>query len=181
VASSTTKLMTFAEFERTPEPPNGFRQELRHGELVNVPPPKIEHSRVQWRIRHLLESAAGVAGIVTTEIGFRVRDREYRIVDVAFVSKVRWDSAKDYLDGAPEIVVEVLSPSNSATEMIERERLCLENGCQEFWLVDPELQLIRISTPDGRAVTYRAGQEIPLPLLNGGCLAVSAIFESTEN
>lgn len=181
MAGTTTKLMTFAEFERTPDPPNGFRQELRHGELVNVPPPKIEHSRVQWRIRRLLESAAGAAGIVTTEIGFRVRDREYRIVDVAFVSKVRWDSAKDYLDGAPEIVVEVLLPSNSAAEMIERERLCLENGCREFWLVDPDLQLVRISTPDGRAITYGSGQDIPLPLLNSGLLAVDAIFAPAES
>jgi Uma2 family endonuclease len=180
VAGTTTKLMTFAEFERTPDPPNGFRQELRHGELVNVAPPKIEHSRVQWWIRRLLESAAGAAGIVTNEIGFRAKSMNYRIVDVAFISKARWDSAKDYLDGAPDIAVEVLSPSNSATEMIEREKLCLENGCLEFWLVDPEMQHVRISTPDGRAVTYSSGQEIPLPLLSGGSLAVNAIFAPTE-
>jgi Uma2 family endonuclease len=174
--------MTFAEFERTPDPPSGFRQELRHGELVNVPPPKIEHTRVQWRIRRLLESAAGAAGIVDKEIGFRPRrEDEWRVADVAFVAKARWDLASDYLEGAPEIVVEVLSPSNSAAEMIEKETICLENGCQEFWLVDPGLQLVRVSTPDGRAVTYRNGQDIPLPLLNDGRLAVSEIFASAES
>ncbi len=120
MASSTTKLMTFAEFERLPDPPGGLRYELRHGEPVTVPPPKIEHSRVQWRIRRLLESAAGAAGIVDKEIGFRPRrEYEWRVADVAFVSKARWDLAEDYWEGAPEIVVEVLSPSNSATEMIE--------------------------------------------------------------
>ncbi len=180
MAGTTTKLMTFAEFERLPDPPDGFRYELRHGEPVKVAPPKIEHSRVQWRIRRLLESAAGAAGIVDKEIGFRVlREHEWRIADVAFVSKARWESAEDYLDGAPEIVVEVLSPSNSAAEMIEREKLFLENGCQEFWLVDPELRLVRISTPDGRAITYRSGQDIPLPLLDGR-VAVDAIFAPSE-
>lgn len=175
MAGTTTRLMTFAEFERMPDPPDGFRVELRHGEPITVAPPKFQHSRIQWRIRRMLESAAGDAGIVDKEIGFRVCEHNYRIVDIAFVSKARWDSAQDYLDGAPEIVVEVLSPSNSAAEMIERERLCLENGCLEFWLVDPEQQLVRVSTPDGRAATYGSGREIPLPLLDGS-ISVDAIF-----
>jgi Uma2 family endonuclease len=181
VAGTTTKLMTFAEFERLPNTPEGFLYELRHGELIKLTPPKIEHGRVQWRIRRLLESAAATAGIVTNELGFRaLPDHEYRVADVAFVSKARWDAAKDYLDGAPEIVVEVLSPSNSATEMIEREKLCFENGCREFWLVDSELRLVKVSTPDGHSIAYHAGQEIPSPLLNGGRLAVDAIFALAE-
>lgn len=177
MAGTPTKLMTFAEFEQLPDPPEGFRYELRHGELFTVAPPKIDHSRVQWRIRRLLERAAGAAGIVDKEIGFRLlSEHEYRIADVAFVSRARWDSAEDYLAGAPEIVVEILSPSNTVAEMLDREKVCLENGCQEFWPVDPGLKLVRISTPDGHAITYHSGQEIPLPLLNGARLAVDAIF-----
>ena len=63
MATTTTKLMTFAEFEQLPNTSEGFPYELRHGELVKVAPPKIEHSRVQWQLRRLLESAAGDAGI----------------------------------------------------------------------------------------------------------------------
>jgi len=182
VATTTTKLMTFAEFERIPNPPEGgFPYELRHGELVKVAPPKFQHSRVQWQLRRLLESAAGSAGVVTIEIGFRaLPEYEYRIADVAFISQARWKGAKDYLEGAPEIVVGVLSPSNTMTEMLDREKLCLENGCQEFWVVDIERRQVKISTPDGRTITYRAGQEIPLPLLNGGGISVDAIFSPAE-
>jgi Uma2 family endonuclease len=180
VASTTTKLMTFAEFEQLPDR-EGFRQELRHGELIKVAPPKMMHTRVQWQLRRLLERAAGTAGIVDKEFGFRpVAEHEFRIADIAFVSKARWDSAKDYLSGAPEIVIEVLSPSNTVTEMLDKEKLCLENGCQEFWIVDPSLHLVKVSTPDGHTITYRAGQEIPLPLFNGGCLAVDTIFTPAE-
>ena len=175
MATTTTKLMTFAEFEQLPNSPKGFRQELRHGEVIDLAPPKLNHSRLQWQLRHLLERAAGDAGIVTMEIGFRpTQDRNYRIADVALISKVRWNSIEDYLFGAPEIVVEVLSPSNTATEMLDKEKLCLENGCQEFWIVDPTLCLVKVSTPDSRAVTYSAGQEIPL--FFGGSLSVDAIF-----
>jgi Uma2 family endonuclease len=81
---------------------------------------------------------------------------------------------------SPEIVIEVLSPSNTMTEMLDREKLCLENGCQEFWVVDIERRQVKISTPDGRTITYRAGQEIPLPLLNGGRISVDAIFAPAE-
>jgi Uma2 family endonuclease len=179
VATTTTKLMTFAEFEQLPNPPEGFPFELRHGELVKLVFPKMKHSRVQWQLRRLLERAAGQAGIVEKEVGFRpVPEHEYRIADVAFISKGRWDTAEDYLFGAPEIVIEVLSPSNTATEMLDKEKLCLENGCQEFWIVDPTLQLVKVSTPDGRAITYSAGQEIPL--FFGGRLAVDSIFATAE-
>lgn len=39
----------------------------------------------------------------------------------------------DYLRGAPDLIIEVLSPSNTATEICDKEKLCLENGAREFW------------------------------------------------
>jgi Uma2 family endonuclease len=182
VATTTAKLMTFAEFERIPNPPEGgFPYELRHGELVKVAPAKLQHTRVQRQLRRLLESAAGSTGVIDKEIGFRaLPEYEFRIADVAFVSTARWEGPEDYLVGAPEIVIEVLSPSNTMTEMLDREKLCLENGCQEFWVVDIDRRQVKISTPDGRTITYRVGQEIPLPLLNDGRIPVDAIFAPAE-
>ena len=59
--------------------------------------------------------------------------------------------------------------------MLEKEQLCLDNGCQEFWVIDPKRRIVRVSTPDGHSKTYQTGQQIPL--LFGGELAVAAIFE----
>jgi Uma2 family endonuclease len=183
VASTTTKLMTFAEFERLPIP-EGWRLELRHGELFKVPPPKYVHFMIQQILRDLLDQAGAGAGRAYTEVGFRpTTEHEYRVADVAYAANSRWIAAsgQDYFLGAPDLVIEVLSPSNTATELNQREKLCLENGCREFWLVDPELRLVKVSTPDGHSMTYRAGQEIPLPLLNDGQLAVDAIFSSVQS
>ena len=44
-------------------------------------------------------------------------------------------------------------------------------------VVDPDRRQVKISTPDGRAVTYQSGQEIPLPLFGNAKMAVNAIFE----
>jgi Uma2 family endonuclease len=167
--------MTFADLERLED--DGSRYELRHGVLVKRVPPKHSHHLIQRQLRRLLESAADDAGEITNEFGFRgLPEYEYRIADVAFVSKTRWDriSPEGNLEGAPDIVIEVLSPSNSAAEMLDTEQLCLGNGSHEFWLVDPDRRQVRISTPDGRAVTYKSGQQIPL--LFGGSLNTDAIF-----
>ena len=181
MATTTTKLMTFAEFEQLPNPREGFRLELRHGELFQVAPPKLDHSRVQWQIRRLLERAAGDAAIVTTEFGFRpTPENNYLISDVTLASMERWNSTdpEGYFSGAPEIVIEVLSPSNTATEMLDKRNICLENGSREFWVVDTDHRQVEVSTPDGHTITYKSGQEIPL--FFGGSLAVGAIFTAAE-
>jgi Uma2 family endonuclease len=171
--------MTVEEYSRLPEQSGEFYYELHHGELVKVSRPKARHYKTQRRLRQLLEAAAADAGIVDTEIPFSaVTEYELRVADVAFVSRERWEQmAPDvYLQGAPDLVIEVLSPSNTAEEILDKEKLCLENGCREFWVVDAKRRQVKVSTPDGLTKTYHDGQEIPLPLFRGGSLRVDSIF-----
>jgi len=177
VATSTTRLMTFAEFEQLPDPQFG-RYELRRGEPVIVAPPKLKHSTVQRRLRRLLEAAAGETGIVDSEFGFRpLPEHEFRIADVVFIVQTRWQKIDldGYFEGAPELVAEILSPSNTKKEMLDKRKLCLENGSREFWVVDIEHRKVEISTPDGQTINYQAGQQIPL-FFAATALAVDAIF-----
>ena len=179
MATSTTRLITFAEFERLPDPQFG-RYELRHGEPVIVAPPKLKHSTVQRRLRRLLEAAAGEAGIVDSEFGFRpVPEGEFRIADVVFVSLARWQGIDldGYFEGAPELVVEILSPSNTTSEMLDKKKLCLENGSREFWVVDIDHRQVEVSTPGRRPITYTSSQQIPLFFAVGAHVNVDAIFE----
>ena len=60
--------------------------------------------------------------------------------------------------------------------MFDKEKLCLENGAREFWVVDPDHRQVKVSTPDGRTVTYRSGQQIPIPLCGKATVSVDAIF-----
>jgi Uma2 family endonuclease len=50
-------------------------------------------------------------------------------------------------------MIEVLSPSDTEMEIREKIALCLENDCREFWVVNPRLLQIQVSTPDGVART----------------------------
>lgn len=176
--ATTTGLMTVEQFRQLPE--EQFRHyELRHGELVKVTPPKFKHYRIQNRLVDVLRSIVPSGAFVGMEFGFRaLPEHELREADVAYVTKKRFEAIdpEDNLHGAPDLMIEVLSPSNTAAEMNEREKLCLENGCQEFWTVDAKLRQVKVSTPDGITMTYRAGQEIPLRIFGGGSLQVDAIF-----
>lgn len=180
MATTPTRLMTFEEFAQLPEP-KGFRYELHHGELIEVPPPKKTHSRVQYRLRLLLEKAAGPDAIVDKEMPYRpVPEHEYWVADVVYMTTQRWDRIEDYVSGSPELVIEVLSPSNTASEMRDKRKLCLANGSVEFWVVDPQQREVEVSTADGHSVIYSAAQQIPLFFSPGSHIAVDAIFESAE-
>ncbi len=61
-------------------------------------------------------------------------------------------------------------------EIYDKEKLCLENGAKQSWVIDPDRRQVKVSTPDGRTVTYRGGQEIPRDLFAAN-LAVDAIFD----
>jgi Uma2 family endonuclease len=179
MGATTTKLMTFAEFEQLPDEVCR-RHELRHGELVEVPPAKFKHRWIQDRVCLLLSSACGGAGYVSVEFGFRaLPEGEYRTAGVVYISPERYAAARgsDYFQGAPDMVIEVLSPSNTKAEMRDKAALCLANGCLEFWVLDEKKRQVAVSTPNGVTIAYHSGQVIPLRLFGDASLAVDRIFE----
>ncbi len=176
--ATITGLMTVEQFQSLPEA-GPFYYELRHGELVRVTRPKFKHARIQRQLRKLLESFAGESGVVDTEVAFRaLPEHELRVADVAYISQERWEQINpdDWLAGAPDLVIEVLSPSNTVTEINDKEKLCLEHGCREFWSVDADLRQVKVSTPEGLTTTFQTGQQIPLRVFGGGSLVVDDIF-----
>lgn len=171
--------MTVAEFQKLPEDAGPVYHELRHGELVAVSRPRLKHIQIQKRVERLLEAAGGETGMVVMEFSFRpLPEHEFRVADVAYVARDRWERADPEGDfmGAPDLVIEVLSPSNTVSEIYDKEVLCLENGAQQFWVVDPIRRQIKVSTPDGLTITYRSGQAIPLPLFGPAAVGVDAIL-----
>lgn len=180
MAATTTHLMTVEEFRKLPKDDGPFYHELRHGELVSVSRPKIKHSLIQDRLLDFLKPLARPLGRAMAEFPFRaLPEYELRDADVAFVTKERLDATDpdDNLHGAPDLAIEILSPSNTAAEMYDKEKLCLENGAKEFWVVDPARRQVKVSTPDGHTVTWHSGQELPLPLFGNARLPVDKIFD----
>ncbi|MBY0374970.1 MAG: Uma2 family endonuclease [Bryobacteraceae bacterium] len=178
--ATTSAILTVAEFARLPQPSGGVRLELRHGEVIELPPVKKLHTRIQKRLVSLLEAHADPSAyLVDKEFPFRpAAEHEVWIADVALYSRAAWDSTPDddYFRGVPALVVEVLSPSNTASEMLEREELCLGSGGLEFWLVDPARQTIKIIRASGQSVLLHTAGQIESTLLTAP-IPVRRLFE----
>ncbi|MGI8744520.1 MAG: Uma2 family endonuclease [Bryobacteraceae bacterium] len=179
--STTAALMTVEEFQELADPP-GFYLELHHGEVVQLTRPKYKHFKIQTRLNDAFNRINGQYGISACEFAFRPKpEHNLWCADVAFVSKARERAIdpEDYLAGAPDIVVEVLSPSNTVSEMLDKKTICLENGCREFWVVDPRRKLVEVTRAEGTSKIYRLGDSI-LVLPGNGEITVNEIFSEGE-
>ncbi len=177
--ASVTPTITVEEFRRLPEDSGPVYHELRHGEVVAVTRPKLKHFLIQRNLRELLTPHAEPGSCVDTEVAYRpLPEYELWVADVAYVCAERFREADpdDNIRGAPELVVEVLSPSNTAGDINEKVGICLANGSREFCVVDPGRAQVRVSTPDGQTVTWQADGEIPVPFGNRAKLKVSDIL-----
>ena len=170
-------LMTVEQYRALPGRDDVI-QELHWGQVVLLTFPKKVHTKLQSRLLDLLRPHAEAKGLVAVEFPFRaVPEYDLRAADVAFVSQSRWDATEenDNLHGAPELAIEVLSPSNTAAEIREKAALCLADVAEEFWVVDPQRRNAKVMRRQGGTLLYDLGQSIPLVLF-GGELSVADIF-----
>ena len=144
MSALATKMMTAEEFALRPKPANGSREELVRGEVVTMPPPSFRHGEIQLAIGSELRAyvRAHKLGRVTVESGVKTDEDPdtVRGPDVAFWGVVRLPVGTTplvYAEFPADLVVEVLSPSNSHRKMATKVREYLEHGTRLVWVVDP--------------------------------------------
>lgn len=105
----------------------------RHGHIVMSPPPAFSHGKRQAKIAGLLIKLMP-AGETVTECPLSTSDG-VKAIDVAWLSPTRHENATEpiVLEHAPEICVEIISPSNPTSEIHEKRALYFEAGAQEVW------------------------------------------------
>ncbi len=155
--STTARLITADELLRMPH--DGFRHELIDGELRQMTPAGIEHGmrvgELHWRLGEFVHRN-GLGHILAAETGFVLscNPDTVRAPDIAFVRADRvQDPPRGFFPGAPSLVVEVVSPSDTVYEVEQKMRGWLDAGVELGWVV----------TPSARTVTvYRSHNDIQL-------------------
>jgi Uma2 family endonuclease len=160
--------------------------ELIEGELIEMPPPGLEHAQVENQAAFLLTSynkKVKLGRVLTGEAGFYTHghDHQVRGADVAFISYNRWPAdqpVSGYGRVAPELVIEVVSPSDRADKIEEKVQEWLDFGVLLVWVIYPQTQRIHVFRQNYQSVILRTEDTITGdPVLSGFSAVVREFFE----
>ena len=138
--------LTVKDYRATPE---GTRYQLIEGDLYLMSPaPNRLHQIIVLNIAEMLRTflrRCPVGEVYVSPIDVYLDDNNVVQPDVVFVSTARRSVlTDDGMHGAPDLVVEVLSPSTTQLDKTMKRRVYVRTGVKEMWLVDPLLQQIHI-------------------------------------
>jgi Uma2 family endonuclease len=179
---TTTKLLTAEEFSLLPA--TQMRRDLVQGEVVETMPTGFRHGRLAFVFGKKLDNWAEEhnAGVVGVETGF-ILDRDPDVVrapDVFFVRTERLppgELPETFADLAPDLAVEVISPSETANEIREKVQDYLAAGTALVIVIYPKTRELVAHTPDGLARTFRSGETFTAPdVLPEFSCAVAELF-----
>jgi Uma2 family endonuclease len=178
---ATKTLMTMEQFEALPEK-EGLKYELDAGVLITVlASPGLFHNMIRDRLG--LELYAFVKGhklgLVVWETEFQLSEATVRIPDLAFIRADRLEGIDVHqrLQGAPDLAVEIASPSDKPDDLARKAQQYLAAGARAVWVLYPEARLAYLYRPGERIEVRDDSQSLDnAELLPGFSVALSAIF-----
>ena len=174
--------MSYADLERMPE--DGRRYELYDGEVFVVPAPLPRHQITQQNIVLLLASYARETGGFAIQSPIDIVFSDYDVLqpDVVFFTAARGHlvDLDRVIRDAPDLCVEVLSPSTASTDRGKKTQMFARYGVPEYWIVDPVAATIEIYELDAGRFELRrtiSGDDAVTSRTLPGCSFVaSSIF-----
>jgi Uma2 family endonuclease len=182
---SAPSRMTYQDLLRLPE--DRLRHELIEGEHIVSAAPTLRHQLVAFNLAFAISAfvrprALGKVFMAPVDVLFS----QFDVVepDVLYVSKTNAPRLRErYVEGAPDLAIEVLSPSSARIDKVRKLRLYERHGVREYWLADPAtdtLEVYRLTARGGLALqaslSHAAGDVLETPLLAGLRIALSEIF-----
>ena len=168
-------------------PDDGKRHEIIDGDHYVTPAPKTKHQKVSFNLTVGIGSFVkqrGLGLLLAAPSDVFLSDENVVQPDLLFVSTARASIVtEDNIHGAPDIVVEIISETTRKKDEVTKRKLYERFGVQEYWVVDPELETIKIfrRARQGYAhaveLSKEAGDILTTKLLAGFDLALTAIFE----
>ena len=181
----TGRKFTYEEFLETPE--TMIRCEIVHGEVI-VAGPSLHHQRISRHIfrpvdRFVAEQELGDVFYAPVDVIVRRDPLQVRQPDLLFVSNERANILGDRIEGGPDLVVEIISPSNTRAEIESRLVDYASINVRECWLVYPQIHAAEVLRLEGgewrRAYIRGAGERIDSAVLPGLELDIASFFEGT--
>jgi Uma2 family endonuclease len=164
--------------------PDDERYELINGSLMMVPAPNRKHQRVLGKLYRELDRFTerhGLGEMYMAPFDVVLSDSDVVQPDLLYISRAREDRLTDKnVRGAPDLVIEILSPSTADKDLGTKHELYERHGVLEYWIVDPDAETIAVHRPrDGRlelAETFERHDTLQTALLDGMQFKLAGIF-----
>jgi Uma2 family endonuclease len=123
--------------------PDQPRTELIRGRLYACPSLTTSHQLAVATLRTHFEPIEAAGGLAfTLPLDVHLADHSVVQPDGIVVSAGRLEIVRDWVEGIPDLLVEVVSPESGRTDRLEKLMLYAESGVPEYWIVDLDLQVI---------------------------------------
>ena len=177
--------LTYEDYLQFPD--DGKRHEIIEGDHYMTPAPRTKHQKISINLATAMAAFAkqkSLGVVLTAPCDVILSDENVVQPDLLYVSAARAAIVtEDNIQGAPDIVVEIISESTRKKDEVTKRKLYERFGVQEYWVVDPELEIVKVfkrtQQKYGRAteLSKETNDVLATELLPGFNFAVSEIFE----
>lgn len=187
---TTTTTSKYTENELFNLPKDGFRYELVRGELIKISPAGFEHGMIAMRLARSLATYVeenNLGEVFAAETGFKISSNPDTVLaaDVSFVSNKRFEQIKPQKGfgiGAPDLVAEVISPSDSFQYVEEKVTNWLDAGTRLVIVVNPSKKSVTLYRSKTEITILSKQEEIHgQEIVPGWKMKISDLFKERNN
>ena len=182
VTQKTKPKLTYEDYFKTPD---DERWELIDGELTMSPSPKRAHQRNQMKLGSRMSFFVEEKdlGEVYSDFDVVLSNTDTVRPDLIFIVKDRLHIVtEDNVQGAPDLVVEIRSPSTARYDWTVKRELYARHGVKEYWLVDPEAATVAVLLLDGGALkvagVYGEKDTLVSAVIDGFSIVLADVFRA---
>lgn len=182
------KKLTYQDYLLLPEEP-GYRFEILEGMLIKEPSPNVPHQRVSRNLQRILEDYFWKVDpngeVFNAPLDVTLHDINVVQPDLFYVSGEQEVIVKETrVDGPPTLAVEVISPSSSRKDRLQKLRIYQKNKVQHYWLVNPQEKTLEcFALRDGIYALLASGMDediIEHPDFNGLSIALAELWNKRK-
>lgn len=180
--ATTVQSLTYADLDRIPQEREGDRHEILDGVLVVTPSPIPLHQYASADLFAVFDGFVRprrLGRVLTAPIDVVFVPRQVAIPDLVFVSRDRLHIiGPKSIEAAPDIVVEILSPSTRGRDLGKKMALYARFGVREYWILDPVARTIAVRAlrGDHYDLLPNVGGIVRSEVLPGLTIDVAAFF-----
>lgn len=161
-------------------PDDGMRYELLDGELYVSAAPSKRHQRLLGRLYRMIYdyvTPADLGEIFFAPVDVWLSDEDRTQPDLVYLSAERLSIyGERIVEGAPDLLVEIASPSTRMADLVAKRNRFERNGVREYWIADPDVKTLTIlCLTDGRYVEHPRSL-----VLSGLTIDVPALMANLE-